>query len=203
VLARLADGGARTCTTPRCQSRSTRCPSLHRTALRIRRRATLQGQLASLQGEAASAKAALASERDSSKGGFAAKVAQAKATWDRHHREKLAELEGQLRAEFEKEAADLRRREKTLREEAERARADLAKARSDSHAAQAYANELLKRVATQEGNHEEERKRWEAGRLASDAKLNKATTALAAKIDDFNRLMDVKIALQTEINHYR
>jgi len=90
-----------------------------------------------------------------------------------------------------------------LREEAERARADLAKARGDSHAAQAYANELLKRVATQEGNHEEERKRWEAGRLASDAKLNKATAALAAKIDDFNRLMDVKIALQTEINHYR
>jgi len=167
------------------------------------RLATQRSAVTTLRAEVATLRASLEAEQHASKDGFAHKIADAKASWDRHHREKLEELERKLRAEFEKEAKELKAREKQLRETTDRIRADLGKVTLELSQQQVFANDLLKQIASQESAHEADKFDWETARADYETRLARAQKGLADKTDDFNKLMDVKITLQAEINHYR
>jgi hypothetical protein len=130
-------------------------------------------------------------------------VAEAKAAWDQHYKEKLEQLERELRAEYEAEIKELHDREKALVQQVDRLRKDFASASEEAAVNQAYASDLLKRISDFERSQQEDRSAWEAAKSHLEAQLAKALADKAAKSDEFNRLMDVKITLQAEIAHYR
>lgn len=98
---------------------------------------------------------------------------------------------------------ELRQREKDLRETVDRLRVDFAKAAQEAAGNHTFANELLARISRLEESHKSERLNWEQTRAEFEGKLGRALAEKAAKVDEFNRLMDVKITLQAEIDHYR
>jgi len=163
----------------------------------------LRGSNAAQAGEVAALKAARDAEARSAKELFTKKMAESKAAWDTHYKEKLAQLERQLRAEYDAEMKELRAREKTLRETVDRLRIDYAKAAADAAKNQEFANELTARLYALEEAHKDEHLRFEQAKADFEGKLGRALAEKAAKVDEFNRLMDVKITLQAEIMHYR
>eukprot|EP01138_Halocafeteria_seosinensis_P004410 gb/GECG01004511.1/.p1 GENE.gb/GECG01004511.1/~~gb/GECG01004511.1/.p1 ORF type:complete len:779 (+),score=168.64 gb/GECG01004511.1/:1-2337(+) len=128
---------------------------------------------------------------------------KAREDWEKYLNEKLEQLEVDLRQQYEDEIGQLHDRVESAREESERLRSEWNEMRDTEQKHQQYVNVLqgkLKKAEEQllsaEDEYHQSLKRLQA-QVAAEREAKEATQ------DEFNELMDVKINLDAEIDHYR
>ena len=133
----------------------------------------------------------------------ARELSEAQAVWERHTADKLAALEAELEAAYEDEIDDLRARIERMTEANTRLRGDATKASDEAAKQAAFASTLMGRLKEAEDAYNRAESAWAREKAALEASLAREAAALGQKEDDFNNLMDVKIRLNREIEHYR
>ncbi|CAE7826893.1 LMNA, partial [Symbiodinium sp. KB8] len=130
-------------------------------------------------------------------------LTDAMGAWERHTADKLKALEEELEAAYEDEIDDLRSRVEKLSTANDRLREGSEKASEEASKQAAFASTLMGRLKEAEDAYNRAEASWAREKANLEASLASEAAALAAKEDDFNNLMDVKIRLNQEIEHYR
>ncbi len=133
----------------------------------------------------------------------AKQLGAAQSLWEKHTRDKMAELEAELEQSYMDTIADLEERVQRLDEVNARLRDDAQASAEEAEKQAAFASQLMGRLKEAEDAYNRAESEWAHEKAAMEKALAQESAARAAKEDEFNDLMDVKIKLNAEINHYR
>lgn len=183
--------------------------------------------IASLKSELAQLLSQRDQELENAKKFAAAKVAEARAMWEQHGAQKLKEvrrvrvaplarhalpraplprrpqLEDSLKAAHEADTKDLRARDREQAATAARLRKEVAKLGADLETQTTLSNGLIARIATLEEESKTRAVVHQREKAALEGALSGALEDKAAKVKEFNALMDVKVSLDAELDHYQ
>lgn len=133
----------------------------------------------------------------------AKQLGAAQSLWEKHTRDKLAALEEELEQMYLETISDLEERVEKLEGVNTRLRGDAQASAEEAEKQAAFASQLMGRLKEAEDAYNRAESEWAREKAAMEAALAREAAALAAKEDEFNDLMDVKVKLNAEIDHYR
>lgn len=133
----------------------------------------------------------------------AKQLGAAQSLWEKHTRDKLAALEAELEQMYVDTIANLEERVEKLEGVNTRLRGDAQASAEEAEKQAAFASQLMGRLKEAEDAYNRAESEWAREKAAMEAALAKESSALAEKEDEFNDLMDVKVKLNAEIDHYR
>ena len=128
---------------------------------------------------------------------------EALAQWKRETEERLQTVEKEVRNYFEGVVQSLKNQVDDLSSELELVKKELDRTANDYDESLKVRQSLADKVAQLERENREERKKYKDDRKQFEQQLEKLRLARISKEQEFNDLMDVKIALDAEISAYR
>ncbi|TYZ65062.1 hypothetical protein PybrP1_011130 [[Pythium] brassicae (nom. inval.)] len=128
---------------------------------------------------------------------------EALAQWKKDTEERLAAVESEVRHYFEGVVLSYKSQVEELGAELEATKSELDRTATDYEESLVARQSLTEKVAHLEREYREERTKFKEDRKKYEASLEHFRSSKFAKEQEFNDLMDVKIALDAEITAYR
>ena len=113
------------------------------------------------------------------------------------------QLEAALKAAHEADTKDLRARDKEHVATAARLRKEVAKLGGDLESQTTLANGLISRIAALEEENKKKAVQHQRERASLESSLSNVIAERAKQVDEFHKLMDIKVSLDAELDHYR
>lgn len=113
------------------------------------------------------------------------------------------QLEASLKAAHEADTKDLRARDREQAATAARLRKEVAKLGGDLETQTTLSNGLIARIASLEEESKKKAVVHQRETTALESALADALAEKAKKVNEFNALMDVKVSLDAELDHYQ
>jgi hypothetical protein len=132
-----------------------------------------------------------------------AKHQEALAQWKKDTEERLLSVETEVRSHFEGVVSGFRSQVDDLSTELESTRTELDRTAIDYEESLKVRQQLTEKVAQLEREYREERTKFKEDRKTFESTIERFRVSKFAKEQEFNDLMDVKIALDAEITAYR
>ncbi|RLN93880.1 hypothetical protein BBJ28_00016140 [Nothophytophthora sp. Chile5] len=132
-----------------------------------------------------------------------AKHQEALAQWKKDTEERLHTVESEVRSHFESVVGGMRNQLDDLSVELDSTKKELDRTATDYEESLKVRQSLTDKVAQLEREYREERSKFKEDRKAYEGTLERFRSSKFAKEQEFNELMDVKIALDAEITAYR
>lgn len=134
---------------------------------------------------------------------WATKFQDAQAQWKKDTEERLQSMELEVRSHFEKIATSLQNQLDDVKAELGSTKQELDRTANDYEESLKMRQSLTEKVAQLEREYREERAKATRDRKAYEETLDRFRSSKLSKEQEFNELMDVKIALDAEIMKYR
>ncbi|KAG7380530.1 hypothetical protein PHYBOEH_011397 [Phytophthora boehmeriae] len=134
---------------------------------------------------------------------FATKFQEAQAEWKKDTDERLQTMEMEVRAHYVKVSGNLESELADVRAELETTKKELYRTANDYEESLKARQSLTEKVCQLEREYREERTKATKERKAYEETLERFRSSKLSKEQEFNELMDVKIALDAEITKYR
>jgi exopolyphosphatase/pppGpp-phosphohydrolase len=164
---------------------------------------SVSAQLQAEMSDAAQLRKAVEAERKDRQRLILEALVREKEQWDELHSQKMLALETKLRTEYEAEINESKRRDASLKELMDRLRMDAATATQHAQAQGKLVSDLVKKITQHEDEHKRLKTEWESEKGDLQEHVSSLLKEISRKTEEFNKLMDVKITLQSEIEHYR
>lgn len=132
-----------------------------------------------------------------------AKHQEALAQWKKETEERLLGVESETRSYFDNVVTGYKSQVEDLSSELESTKAELDRTATDYEESLKVRQQLTEKVAQLEREYREDRTKFKEDRKQFEITIERARSSKFAKEQEFNELMDVKIALDAEITAYR
>lgn len=116
---------------------------------------------------------------------------------------RVLQLEAALKVAHEADTKDLRARDKEHVATAARLRKEVAKLGGDLESQTTLANGLISRIAALEEENKKKAVQHQRERASLESSLSTVIAERAKQVDEFHKLMDIKVSLDAELDHYR
>ncbi|KAG9408777.1 hypothetical protein AC1031_020622 [Aphanomyces cochlioides] len=132
-----------------------------------------------------------------------AKHLEALAAWRRETEERMHNIEAEVRSHFEGQIEGLRTQVEETNAELDQLKVEYERTANDYDESLKIRQSLTDKLSTLETQYRNERKKFQEDRKTYETNIDAARQARLAKENEFNDLMDIKIALDAEIAAYR